>query len=200
MTVCTQPIEHGPNYCGETLWICFAGSGDQPLDTYICTVYASGLQRGNESCQSFYALLTEQCFHYSALGDIILLGDFNARIGQISCDTAENGNCRRFLEFLGLAFSDAVDQTFRSLLNCSCPNRGRPIRFENGHASVLDYIISKPPCHAKMVHVECIAQDKGANGLGSDHDLLWGDWEQMSSTAAASSPRALTPTYRLCWG
>jgi hypothetical protein len=183
----------------ETFWIRFAGSGSQ-LDTYICTVYAPGPQRGNESCQSFYALLTEQCVHYSAVGDILLLGDFNARIGQISGDTAENGNCRRFLEFLGLAFSDGADSSFKSLLNCSGPNKGRPTRFENGHASVLDYIITNPSCRrAKMVHVECIAQDQGANGLGSDHNLLWVDWKQKISPAGASSPRALTQPYRLCW-
>jgi hypothetical protein len=144
--------------------------------------------------------LTEQCVHYSALGDILLLGNFNARIGQISGDTAENGNCRPFLEFLGLAFLDGVDSSFESLLNCSGPNKGRPTRFENGHASILDYIITKPSCRrAKMVHVECIAEDQGANGLGSDHNLLSIDWEQIISPAGASSPRALTQPYRLCW-
>jgi hypothetical protein len=88
----------------------------------------------------------------------------------------------------------------KSLLNCSGPNKGRPTRFENGHASVVDYIITKPSCRrAKMVHVECTSQDLGANGLGSDHNLLWVDWEQIIATAGASSPRASTQPYRLTW-
>ena len=137
----------------EILWLKVCGRGEE-LDSYVCTAYAPGPQHGADTCQHFFELLTEQCVHFAALGEVLLLGDFNARIGVLSGDTAENGNCKRFLEFLRVAFSDGVDGVYRSLLSTQGPNLGKPTRLENDHASVIDYIIGQPSSsRVRHVHV-----------------------------------------------
>jgi hypothetical protein len=127
------------------------------------------------------------------MGDVMLIGDFNSRIGVLAHDSAGNGNCRRFLEFLRITFSDGVDGCFKSLLNRSGANLRKPTRFENGHASVIDYLISKPLCkRIQEVHVECESQIKGANGCGSNRNLLWVPWELKMPSSAI-----IAPVYRL---
>jgi hypothetical protein len=82
MTVCIYPIEHDPSCSGETFWmLCWFRMSARYLHLHCLCTWTSTRQ---QSCRSFYALLTEQCVHPSALGDITLLGNFNARIGQIS--------------------------------------------------------------------------------------------------------------------
>jgi hypothetical protein len=49
-----------------------------------------------------------------------------------------------------MTFSDGVVGCFKLLMNCSRANLGKPTRFENGHASMFDYLISKPLC--KRIH------------------------------------------------
>jgi hypothetical protein len=192
VSICRRPFESRAT--DEILWLKISGQGRQ-LDTFLCNAYAPGPHRGAAICQGFFNHLSEECIHYSAMGDVILIGDFNSRIGVLAYDSAENGNCRRFLEFLCITFSDGVDGCFKSLLNCSSANLGKPIRFDNGHASLIDYLIFKPLCkRIQEVHVECESQIKGANGCGNDDNLLWICWELKMPVFAI-----VAPVYRLSW-
>lgn len=45
-------------------------------------------------------MLADECVSYQGKGDVLLLRDFNARIGSISGDSDRNANGGRFLELL----------------------------------------------------------------------------------------------------
>jgi hypothetical protein len=182
----------------ESFWIKLCGKGDY-LDTYVCSVYAPGPQHGAAHCQKFFAALADECVLYQGKGDVLLLGDFNARLGNISGDSDRNANGARFLEMLRVAFSDNPAGTYTSLLNCSPDCFGLPTRVEGGHRSVIDYIICPALSRSRVskVHVETHEQKKRANGCGSDHNLLWVDWKLWNVSDDVTEIQS--HCYRLCW-
>jgi hypothetical protein len=67
-----------------------------------------------------------------AKGEILLLGDFNARLASISGDrgsTSSNG--KLLLSFLSSAFADGDNEVYSSIFGC----KGLPTREESGRTS-----------------------------------------------------------------
>jgi hypothetical protein len=151
--------------------------------------------------RAFFSTLAEECILYQSKGDVLLLGDFNARIGTVSRDTDCNTNGAKFLEFLRIAFGPPVDGKYPCLLTCSDKLLGTPTRAKNAHFSIIDYLIclsSTIKKRVSKVHVETDNQDLGANGCGSDHHLFWVGWHLADSLDSSPSLEA-TPSYCLCW-
>jgi hypothetical protein len=67
----------------EIMWIKVAAKGITN-DTYVASVYAPGENYPISNREAFFSCLSEQCLQYSAKGDIILLGDFNAHLGTLT--------------------------------------------------------------------------------------------------------------------
>jgi exonuclease III len=137
----------------EFMKIKLAGKGNVP-DTFICVAYCPTHRHPVEKRRSFYAALLESCTSFMSEGDILLVGDFNARLGQISCDRGEaNSNGKLLLSLLRSAFADGEDETYVSLLNCSFGCRGLPTREKSGKISIIDYIITSPESITRVQNV-----------------------------------------------
>jgi hypothetical protein len=184
----------------ETFWIKICGKNDF-LDTFVCSAYASGPHHPAAHCQAFFSALAEKCIFYQARGDVLLLGDFNSRIGSVSGDSESNANGPRFLEMLRIAFGADNSGNYECLLNSSGANRGLPTRVEGHHKSIIDFLVCAPSGQSRVtkVHVETKNQLHGANGCGSDHNLMLLDWKPWNIDNASTNPKRQTPPYRLCW-
>lgn len=176
----------------EFMWIKLAGHGSVQ-DTFICNAYCLTMKHPVETRKAMYAALLESCTIFMAKGEVLLIGDFNARLGHLSGDHGDiSSNGKLLLTFLRSAFADGEDDNFVSLLNNSFDCKGLPTREERGSRTIIDYLITSPESlyRVKDVHVQCHKQADGANALGSDHHLLFVDWD----LAAASPPEDLQRT------
>jgi hypothetical protein len=119
----------------------------------------------------------------------------------VSGDSESNANGPRFLEILRIAFGADNSGSYECLLNSSGANRGLPTRVEGHHKSIIDFLVCAPSGQSRVtnVHVETKNQLHGANGCGSDHNLVLLDWKLWNSDNASTNPKRQTPSYRLCW-
>ena len=70
-------------------------------DLVISTIYCRNAeQKYEEEISEFYEQLTQDTLKYTANSDVLILGDFNARLGLLTGDHAENSNKEEFLAFL----------------------------------------------------------------------------------------------------
>jgi hypothetical protein len=191
------------NYAPEVefQWLCYSGRGSL-LDTYFCCVYAPGSHcHLAERCTLFFQTLAASCIHYQSKGDVVLLGDFNARLPGASRDRVSNANGSRFLDFLNVSSGD-LSRTSNSILpnlvSCKIALRGIPTRVKNGQQSIIDYIVVPLASQQRIqkVHVGTQLQALGANGSGSDHNLLYIDW--LITRKSSSSSTHTRPPTRLC--
>lgn len=173
LTVARRPVEH------EILWVKLAGTGNTP-DLYICTLYCPHAGYPVVKRRAFYNDLLDSCSTYAAIGEVLLLGDFNARVGNISGDHASNENGPLLFEFLQTAFADGEHGAYHCLLNPTFGHSGCPTFRARGQTSIVDYMITSRESlhHVQSVHVENNLQKRGANGIGSDHNLLYVDWKR----------------------
>lgn len=164
----------------EIMWIKVAAKGTIN-DTYIASVYAPGENYPISDREGFFSCLSEQCLRYSAKGDIILLGDFNAHLGTLTGDTTEESSNGRLLKsLLQLAFNNGENDAYPSILNTRPDAFGVPTRQEGSKSSILDYIICSVPSLSRVnsFHIESESQKDGANACGSDYHLLLLEWKQ----------------------
>ena len=180
----------------EFMWLKVAGKGTVQ-DTFICNVYCLTHQHPIAKRQEMYATLLESCTQFLSKGEVLLVGDFNARLGAISEDRDSNPNGKLLQSFLRSAFADGDNDTFLSLLNTSFECRGLPTRCENGRTSIIDYLITAPESLHRVlqVRVECHDQLEGANALGSDHHLLFVDWRLTVEAPEESRPLRIVTDY-----
>jgi hypothetical protein len=168
----------------EFMWLKLAGKGPMQ-DTFICSVYCLTQKHPVEKRKEMYAVLLESCTRFMSKGEVLLLGDFNARLGPITGDKdTVNSNGKLLQSFLHSTFADGDNNTYHSLLNAAFGCKGLPTRAENGRTSVIDYHITAPESIYRVqgVHVECQDQALGANALGSDHHRLYVDWKLSVET------------------
>jgi hypothetical protein len=168
----------------EFMWLKLAGKG-LTQDTYICNVYCLTQKHPVEKRKEMYAALLESCTQYMAKGEVLFVGDFNARLGRITRDKdTVNSNAKLLKTFLHSAFADGENSIYHSLLNASFGCGGLPTRAENGRTSIIDYLITAPEslyC-VQDIAVECQDQSSGAIALGSDHHLLYVSWKLKVDT------------------
>jgi endonuclease/exonuclease/phosphatase family metal-dependent hydrolase len=183
----------------EFMWLKLAGQRTVQ-DTYICVLYCLTQKHPVEQRKAFYAALLESCSSFMAKGEVVLLGDFNARLGLISGDRGTmSSNGKLLLAFLRSAFADGEgDWMYVSLLNASPGGVGVPTREETGKTSTIDYLITAPESLTRVqdVHVENCNQSLGANALGSDHHLLFVDWKLVSEELPKANPNRTIKNYQ----
>ena len=88
------------------LWAKISGGvGNASKDIYICAAYCRTATHFDE-VNSFFGILAHDVLMFSELGEVIVVGDFNARLGEITGDKtpkgdwATNGNANMFRSFL----------------------------------------------------------------------------------------------------
>ena len=180
----------------EFMWLKVAGKGNVQ-DTFICNLYCLTHQHPIAKRQEMYASLLESCTQFLSKGEVLLVGDFNARLSTISEDRDSNPNGKLLQSFLRSAFADGDNDMFLSLLNTAFECRGLPTRCENGRTSIIDYLITAPESLHRVlqVRVECNDQLEGANALGSDHHLISVDWKLSVDVPEESSAQRRITDY-----
>lgn len=183
------------NVAQEFMWLKLTGSNDA-RDTFICYLYCLHAGHSDTKREAFYAELLDSCTQFNLTGDVLLLGDFNARLGAVSGDKGTNQNGPLLLDFLRSAFSDGQDNHFQCLLNSTFGCQGFPTFAKRGQQSIIDYAITGPESLSRIarVHIETKVQKLGANALGSDHHLIFADWRLTIETPSPPSRKS-----RLVW-
>jgi hypothetical protein len=132
-------------------------------------------------------LLSLQTLQYqSKAGDTPLLGDFNARLGDTTGDFKTNGHARaacRLNEQITeetTALHNGATGEFSSILNAFKFSFASPTHAEGPNSSIINYLLAARSTlpQIRNVQVEADDQVRGANGCGSDHNLLWLDYSQ----------------------
>lgn len=175
----------------EFMWLKLAGRGSTQ-DTFVCVAYCLTQKHSVEKRRDMYASLLETCSRYQSKGEVLLVGDFNARLGSITGDKDTiTSNGKLLQSFLHSAFADGESGAYLSLLNTAFDCKGLPTRCENGRTSIIDYLITAPESLHRVldVEVQCHDQFDGANALGSDHHLLYVDWKLLVDAPQADCSR-----------
>jgi hypothetical protein len=122
--------------------------------------------------------LSLQTLQYQSKGNTLLLGDFNARLGDITGDCKTNGNADLMKEFLTTVLHDDAMGEFSSILNASKFSFASPNRVEGPNYSIINCLLAASSTLPRIrnVQVESDDQVRGANGCSSDHNLLWLDY------------------------
>jgi exonuclease III len=161
----------------EFMWLKLTGNLNAN-DTFICFWYCPHSGHMAAKRQHFYAELLGSCSKFASRGDVLLLGDFNARIAAVSGDNATNANGPLFLDFKKSAFSDGKQNEFRCIINSAFGCHSVQTFQKRGQTSIIDYAIIAPESLSRVAkfHIESVDQKFGANAIGSDHHLLYADW------------------------
>jgi exonuclease III len=95
LTVVKRNTEH------EILWLKLAGTRNAS-DTYVCVLYCPHVGHNSFRRRAFYADLLESCSKFAAIGEVLILGDFNARMAKSPATTPLMTTGRSSLNFYAL--------------------------------------------------------------------------------------------------
>lgn len=150
------PVQHNVQD-GDVVWICLQPR--QTTSVYIGCFYAP--QHHDVNAVEAYLRLEQQVNSLQERGEVVLMGDFNARTGRVdrNHDPEVNGNgprlCemveRRHLEFLDLPLGTSPYT-----------------RIQNDHRSVIDYILVSRSLALSERTRRVVVEDC----MGSDHNVL----------------------------
>ena len=162
--------------CSETIWLRIRIRTG--VDLYIGCVYVPAQGNVKHICSDRFNLLEEDICMFHAKGRVLLLGDFNARVGksnevddiigmfgEASCNS--NGNL--LIELLHNC--DLMICNGRTMLNDPQWTR---VQNRLGHKSIIDHIITDKALMKKSSNVFVDTTDIGS----SDHFLVWFELER----------------------
>jgi exonuclease III len=150
---------------GNILWVRLKAR--RRRDLFVCVVYGPQATDPREKRDAFYQCLFEQTLKYRRQGDVIVLGDFNARV-----DCSHEGNGAPIGQH-GDARDNANGPLFREWLKNSHMFVGNGRRHEDGvftriyrgAKSVIDYIVLSRELFDDMVKTRVLED----YDMGSDH-------------------------------
>ena len=136
----------------DIVWFCF----DSPFKTlYFCFFYAPGSHHPYPVRAKFYEIFSSQYSRFATLGQVYLLGDTNARLGQLLNDRnvhgvyTTNSNKPLFLEFLQYSGLTILNSKFcKGIPTYQIENKKRSIidlGLTNTIESVHDFQIEPSP-------------------------------------------------------
>ena len=107
-----------------------------------------------DEVNSFYAALAHDVLMYSAEGEILLLGDFNSRLGEITGDITPNGKWatnKNFSLFQSFCTATGLDLINRKLAY------GKPtfVRPAQSATSIIDFVLATP-CLSTEISNFCV--------------------------------------------
>jgi hypothetical protein len=144
----------------DTKWLSMDPTNECGTPLFIGVVYAP--LSSSAEAEAFYVTLRQAIAHFMRKGSVVLLGDFNARLGEITGDSDNNQNKPRFL--------DLVSSLNLQILNTSRIATGKWTWWtpESGRRSIIDYGLISDGLQSStdkfIVHE--------MTNLGSDHCLL----------------------------
>ena len=189
-------------------------------DIYVCGVYIPPCNSKYFDLELFDQL-ERDIVHFSTIGSVILMGDFNSRTGKYSDTVSQEGNSIITNDQSESAFQPAQRNSFDNLLNSHgkklleiCKNLdlrivngrvngdtlGRPTFHGKNGTSVIDYIICDQ-CTFLNVTNFVVKQPSDL----SDHSAIVA-WLNLNTSLPASETQTSTSTNRLislprqfCW-
>jgi exonuclease III len=143
------------------IWMKVNG-GDGMRDTYVCQVY--GPVKG---AQSFWEQLTAEVVKYKMKGDVIVMGDMNARMGDATGDGDSNEN--------GDELKEMCDVCGMFVVNGSEYASGKWTWSSGDSRSVIDYVLVNKDAVSRVSSM-VVREDEDS---GSDHNVLELVWKVM---------------------
>ena len=163
----------------RTMWLRITAPGVTP--TYVALVYGPINHRGQAQtrvAECWWEELSEQCGTYSRMGDVIVMGDLNARIGDAVGDTLKNENGERLLRL--------VAEHEMLVLNSEFAWGKMTWGDTRGVKSIIDYVLVSKHARHRVRAME--VSDDGV-ALGFDHSAVRLQWD-MTSALQPRSPQA----------
>ena len=135
-------------------------------DVYVCGVYTPIVKTsqerkrkndtGERKAAKFWREITDEIMRYRSKGkNVILMGDMNARLGEVVGDTMTNDNGRKLKEV-----SEMYDMM---ILNKEWGYK-KWTRIEKEEKSIIDYVVINREMRERVVEMKVVERD-----LGSDH-------------------------------
>ena len=159
----------------EVMWLLVDGSGSENLPLVLASIYMPCESYRTADRALAFEILGADLVRYQQRGRVVLLGDFNARVGQAIVDgdhigrygeTTINGNGKRLISMLSRNSMYVVNGRFRQELGVPQYTYRSTIYEEAG--SVLDYIVVDKDTLVNMAN----SRMKMESVRKSDHQLL----------------------------
>jgi len=141
------------------LWVCIAGS----TPTYAAFVYGPQENAAVSEKDAFWKELEESTRLHGLRGDTVLLGDFNARVGDLVGDSKVTNNGKRLLDFV--AARDLI------ILNSDADFAFGRSTCESDARSTIDYVLVPRPSRHRVVNMSIVEHTLHTDHLGVR--LLW---------------------------
>jgi hypothetical protein len=141
----------------EIIWLKVVADGTTS-DTYVCNVYAPGENYSIMNRQAFFNALSEQCLRLSTKGDIILLGDFNVRLGDLTGILFQTRRPLFSRNFCNLHLR--TDGHYPNVLNTSSAAFGCSTRQEGTSKLIIDYFIVASSTLARVISFHVANEDE----------------------------------------
>lgn len=144
---------------------------------------AARIRRGEDGnahvgvAEAWWRELTEEVLSFRARGDVIVMGDLNARIGERVGDTVTTRNGRRLLAFVATCDMAIVNGTEL----CS---GGQWTWRSNAKRSVIDYVLVSSEALHRVRAMRVLDLD-----VGSDHAFLKLEWKAHFTNGSVNAPR-----------
>jgi len=159
------------------IWCRLLGVGaGKRRDTFVVFCYAPVAARG-DGVDSFWDELAREVLEFQHRGDVVVMGDLNARVGTKSGDLAgsRNHNGERLQHFMAA--------TQMVMINGTRKCEGRFTRVSGASHSVLDYVLVSS---AAVDRVVCMKVESFA--IGSDHRMITLRWSRRRVGHARTVP------------
>ena len=141
------------------MWLKLPAETPATKDLYIALTYCRTSNYQNEVTE-FYARLAHDSLMYRELGEVFVMGDFNARLGEYTGDRAPggkwaiNGNASAFL-----SFQEATELVLLNRKHAyGTPTFSRPGAASN---SIIDFILVSPHIEEKCSEFQVQVLDTG---------------------------------------
>jgi hypothetical protein len=148
-------------------WVRMAGQGSGGGDLYVVGVYGYCEGKKVTKCRKWWKDLTKSIEEFS-LGELVVCGDFNARIGKKAGNNGEevvNVNGRRMLKM--------VERCGLMVCNTQECCEGKWTRVQAERRSVIDYVLVRRAEWSEVTRV-CVEEGSGGGGVyHTDHKLVW---------------------------
>ena len=139
----------------DTIWMSLS-IPNQEKHTYIAINYIRPLRNGinNERNKKFFNLLTDDINNFkNESHNMFVIGDFNARMGALTCDHSTNNHqihMQNLLNKTGIKIANPIHAT--GFLTC----------IKNGGGSIVDYVMTDAMTDIENMTVDC-------NPIYNDH-------------------------------
>jgi hypothetical protein len=152
----------------RVVWVRVRGMGSGGSDLLVAGVYGYCDGTKRRKAKAWWTRLQEQIGRMEKEGEVLVTGDFNARIGKMG---GENGEEK--VNWSGRVMMSLVEECGLEVCNGRSDCEGRWTRVQGERRSVIDYVLGEWRCRESNSRVR-VEEGSGGGGLShTDHKLVW---------------------------